>query len=94
MPRDPFYLMGLEGHQCVFLCVHLTVSLRLKAFGCVPFVHFLKCSEAVNTVVACTCVQDCSQCVHMAPVLGEAQECEISRCFVEGDNEQSAILTG
>lgn len=48
----------------------------------------------MNTAVAGTCVQDCSQYVRAASVLGEVQECEIRWWFVEGDNEQSAILTG
>lgn len=48
----------------------------------------------MNTAVAGTCVQDCTQYVRVASVLGEVQECEIRWWFVEGDNEQSAILTG
>lgn len=33
-------ILGFERHQ--YVCVHLTDSLRLKSFGCVPFVHFFE----------------------------------------------------
>lgn len=48
----------------------------------------------MNKAAAGTCVQDCVQYVHVASAPGEVQECEIRRRFVEGDNEQSAVLTG
>lgn len=48
----------------------------------------------MNAAVAGTCVQDCTWHVPVPSVLAEVHECEIRRWFVEGDNEQSAILTG
>lgn len=90
-------IWGLKGHLCV--CVYVCMCVWLipwdwNRLGVSLLFTFGKQSGGVNTAVAGTCVQDCTQYVHMASVLGEVQECEIRRWFVEGDNEQSGILTG
>lgn len=85
-------ISGLEGHLCV--CVFVWFPEIEKAFDLSPLFAFWKQFRGVNTAVAGTCVQDCTQYVRAASVLGEVQECEIRWWFVEGDNEQSAILTG
>lgn len=87
--EDPLYLMG---RSCAYVCacVFDWFPVTETVWVC-PF-----CSVfcGANTAVAGPCVEDCTQYVHMASVLGEVQECEIRRWFVKGDNEQSAILTG
>lgn len=85
-------ISGLEGHLCV--CVFVWFPEIEKAFDLSLLFTFWKQFRGVNTAVAGTCVQDCTQYVRAASVLGEVQECEIRWWFVEGDNEQNAILTG
>lgn len=60
------------------------VCVRSVSFGCVPFVCHPKAVCGCRSKYACVGWHPCTQ----------VQRCEIRWWFVEGDNEQSAILTG
>lgn len=69
---------AIRVHVCARLCV------RSVPFGCVPFV--------CNAKADCGCSSRCTG-VSLHPCT-QVLRCEIRWWFVEGDNEQSAILTG
>lgn len=92
-------ILGSERHFYMSVCMWVCVFLILipwdrDRLGVSLLFHFWKWFGSVNSAVAGTCVQDCTQNVHVPSVLCKVQECEIRWRFVEGDNEQSAILTG
>lgn len=85
-------ILSSEGASA---CVCVDWFPEIEIVWVCPFCYFFRKQPlGMNTSVTGTCVQDCTQYVQVASVLGEVQECEIRRWFVEGDNEQSAILTG
>lgn len=96
--RVHFYLIGRSAAQgaigvCMCVCTCMCVF-ALKCLGLSLLFTFWKHFGGVKTAVAGTCVQDCTQYVHVASAPVEVRRCEIRWRFVEGDNEQSAILTG
>lgn len=93
MSVEPLYLTGrswaLQDHQrvcaCVSVCVCGCVWERSISFGRVPLVWNAK------PVCGCSCSRYPCVSLHSCT---EVARCEIRWWFVEGDNEQSATLTG